>query len=292
MPYPDPRDHSLNPQATPSKRQFGNRGKISRRPNASSGGAFRDQEDASFEERMQRRDAIIRSYNEQDASRARNARLDIRSRQPVGRNSDYYNSDFASREMRASQNRQEMQNRQNLRAQRFSDMSSNRHFDAKNLDSALSFESSERRDYHERQRAARDRRSQSPGMQGNRKLIDARGSVDSRAFNELDELVNYSINETDKPDPLVDVSNPKAKWKSHSGNEVPQMPRNPLASSLQRGSRRNLASLSDTISGKDSYGSPMNGGILNSYFNLPPFIKIAIPVVLVLAVVLVVILFF
>ncbi len=122
----------------------------------------------------------------------------------------------------------------------------------------------------------------------NREIIDARGSIDSRAFHELDELVGYSIDDADKPDPLVDSSDSKSRWRSHDGKFPDVNPKRRFHVNLRGSSNRrnNLTSLSDTISGKESYST---GG--NAFSNIPLFVKIAVPVIVILLIVLLVILF-
>ena len=76
---------------------------------------------------------------------------------------------------------------------------------------------------------------------------------------------------------MIDTSNPKAKWYSHSGD----------GASRGRVSRRtDLGSLSDAISGRANYGRA------NAFASLPPFVKVAIPVLAILIIVLVAIVFF
>ena len=248
------------------------------------------------------RDSIVRSYSEQAAARARNARMASQK--------TYH--DYQVNSMREQQRRQR---REAIRAQNASSAQSDA---SKATDGAeASFErtarggiaeprstqrqhmgrairpltSEESRQYarqskesYERERASRDALSDRRIMRSpNREVIDARGSVDSRAFNELDELVGYSIDDRDRPAPFVDSASSGPRWKSHAGQgfdgtrDRSAAPARPSA----HASRINLSSLSDTISGRDSYGNPKSG-----FAGLPFLVKAVIPVIIILIVIL------
>ncbi len=276
----------------PGNRYGGNRGVITERPS---------------------RDRIVKSYSDEAAARARNARMESQK--------TYHDYQVSS-----SRERQRQARRQQINAQLPYDRNEDgaipsqyqassapsrtrSGFDPANMPPTvrttqrdhmgraikpLTSEESRVRtrqsqEYYENQRATRDVLSQNRAMRTpNRQVIDARGSVDSRAFNEFDELVGYSIDDQDKPQPFVDSSNSKSRWRSHAGQgfdgtrERIDAPKRPHV----RNSRVNLTSLSDTISGKDSYGNPRNG-----IAGLPFFVKVAVPVIVILIIILFVILF-
>lgn len=258
------------------QRSFGNRGQITSRPS---------------------RESIVSAYAAQDAARARNARM--RSQETA---KSYNENSLRLKErenqrrileaQRAEEERLEAQRRQarrEMEAANARTTSGIHEQEAHGIHRAhrvarplTSQESRTRtqvsREGYEREREVRDALSAARGARTtNREVIDGRGSIDSRAFNERNQLVSYSVEESDKPDPMIDTSNPKAKWHSHSGD----------GASRGRVSRRtDLGSLSDAISGRANYGRA------NAFASLPPFVKVAIPVLAVLIIVLVAIVFF
>lgn len=255
---------------------FGNRGQITSRPS---------------------RETIISSYAAQDAARARNARMHS---QEAARN---YNENSLRLKERESQRRileaqraeSERMGAQRRQAQREMDAANARTYSsiheqeaheitrAHKIARPLSSQESRNRtqmsrDAYEREREMRDALSvRRNARTTNREVIDGRGSIDSRAFNEQNRMVGYSVSEEDKPAPAVDASNPKAKWRSHAGQ------------GFGNGARRrvDLGTLSDSISGSANYGKGPR-----TFSSLPPFVRIAIPVLVVLLIVLIVIVFF
>lgn len=78
---------------------------------------------------------------------------------------------------------------------------------------------------YEFERASRDALSGSTyGRRGEREIIDARGSIDSRAFSERDQLIGYSIDEDDKPEPAIDASLTQTRWHSRAGQGFDNVP--------------------------------------------------------------------
>lgn len=81
------------------------------------------------------------------------------------------------------------------------------------------------REMYEFERASRDALGGGRyGRREAREVIDARGSIDSRAFNERDQLVGYSISDEDKPEPLVDASLTQTRWHSRAGQGFEGVP--------------------------------------------------------------------
>lgn len=71
---------------------------------------------------------------------------------------------------------------------------------------------------YEYQRATRDPLMRAQyGRGGNREVIDGRGSIDSRAFNEHQVLVGYSIDERDRHDPELSSVDSSLRWHSRAG---------------------------------------------------------------------------
>ena len=71
---------------------------------------------------------------------------------------------------------------------------------------------------YEYQRSTRDPLMRAQyGRGGNREVIDGRGSIDSRAFNEHQMLVGYTIDDRDKHDPEVSSVESGLRWQSRAG---------------------------------------------------------------------------
>lgn len=81
------------------------------------------------------------------------------------------------------------------------------------------------KEMHEFERASRDALSSAHvGRSANREVIDARGSIDSRAFHERDQIMGYSIEEQDKPEPAIDASLHQTRWHSRAGQGFDSVP--------------------------------------------------------------------
>lgn len=212
--------------------------------------------DNSQERPRRSRESLVRAYDAQGAARARNARL--QSQEAI--------REFQAREARMRA--RNAQGRQPMTAQESHDRTQ------------MS------REAYERARARRDVNSQvRQSRTSNRELIDGRGSIDSRAFNEKNELVGYSIDNRDKPEPLIDASSTKGKWHSRAGQGANAVTSDqPMRRGFAR--REDLGSLSDTISGRSEYSS--NTGIAS----IPLIVKVLVVLIVVLLIVLVKILFF
>lgn len=282
-------DNQDDQQANKDSRSRGRRGTITSRPS---------------------RESIIQSYNAQDAARARNARMYLQE------TSQEHQARAERAKQRAHQRESLDYRRQEEEALRAAQRKAQREQDAANARSDAnvharraggigntrvrmplsSQESHEQtklsREAYERERANRDVLSRErQNRTSNREIIDARGSIDSRAFNEKSELVGYSIDGRDKPRPAIDASNPKTKWHSHAGQGFGNAPDAGASGGIPFPSRRNrktdLGALSDTISGRSNYTSG-KGGLAGTPF----FIKALIVLIVVLLGVLIWLLFF
>ena len=136
------------------------------------------------------------------------------------------------------------------------------------------------RELYERARADRSTDISSIGKRGrNREVIDGRGSIDSRAFNERNELVGYTINASDQHEPMLDLPATRSKWGSTSNRDS--------GSGGMRASRnQDLRRLSDTISGRSDFQGNQSGPAV------PASIKILGAIIIVLLVILILILIF
>ena len=143
---------------------------------------------------------------------------------------------------------------------------------------------------YERARASRDalsetRRTRTP----NREVIDGRGSIDSRAFNETHELVGYSIDGRDRPKAAVDASFSKTRWHSRAGQGFSDVPDSGAARHAPaRPQRRSEVGFSGGVmSGRANYTAPKTG-----LAGVPLFVKIAVPIIVVLIAVIIYLVFF
>ncbi len=183
-------------------------------------------------------------------------------------------SNDRSRQPRDSRNRSDY-SRESRRDDRAID-SARRRDSGRGHDSGRSFDASRMydsaRDDYEIVKARREARArESAGRNRNRDLIDARGSIDSRAFNENQEIVGYTINKEDAHDPLIET-NSSSRWNSRDAQDARSAPR-----------RRNLDNLGSTVTGRTQYGQKKEG--------LPGVIKFLILLIIVLLIILLVILF-
>lgn len=79
---------------------------------------------------------------------------------------------------------------------------------------------------YEYQRATRDPLMRAQyGRGGNREVIDGRGSIDSRAFNEYQMLVGYTIDEHDRRDPELSSVESSLRWRSRAGQGFEGVPK-------------------------------------------------------------------
>lgn len=255
-------------------------------------------EEQPFNSRYATRERIVRSYAAQSAQRARNARMHSQV------NAENYKESAARAKERAHQReiiearRKEEEallaakraaKREN-EAARARTIANAREHPGRSAVPLSSKESRERtrmsQENYEQARAMRDalscdRQNRSP----NRELIDARGSVDSRAFSENNRLVGYSINKADCPEPYFEDAGGKNKtqWHSTSSSYTNKTGRI-LAGNMGKGSgvskRINTGTAAQT-------NTPMSHLFPKPKRNsLPPFVKVAVPIIIVLAIIL------
>lgn len=237
-------------------------------------------EQQPFNSRYATRERIVRQYAAQDAQRARNARIYSQE------TAEGYKQRAAQAKERAHQRELMDARRREEEAMKAAQRAAQREVDAAYARmcanarehanrSSVPLSSQESRDRarmsqesYERARAMRDALSiEHQNRSPNRELIDARGSVDSRAFSEHDQLIGYSINRADRPDPYVEDGGDKhnTHWHSSGGTD----------------------SASPGLGGKRIYANGNNHLFShNSRNSVPPFVKVAVPVILVLALIL------
>lgn len=240
------------------------------------------------------RESILQSYATQDEMRARDARL--RSQQ-ASRAYTASDADRAARReaLAAQQREQEARRAAQQRpapaatpAQRAGQrrtrvvppLSSQESYDL----TRSSMES------YERARASRDALSEARrGRALNREVIDGRGSIDSRTFNESHQISAYSRDDRDRHDPMIDTMDNRT-WYSRAGQgfatPAEGAPGAPAPVRRPRSSRASDVGFAGVMSGSANYGGAQGGS------GVPLFVKVAVPLIVVLLVVIVCLLVF
>ena len=246
------------------------------------------------------RESILQSYASQDEMRARNARLrSQQAAQSTAASAAQRNADRLARQeaLAAEQREQEA-----YRAQREADRAARRAQRGGTPPTASApatrrtrvvppLSSQESYDMtrssmesYERARASRDALSETRrGRALNREVIDGRGSIDSRTFNESHQISAYSRDERDRHDPMVDTVEARTTWRSRAGQgfdgAVDPAGAHAMPAPLRpRGSRASDVGFSGVMSGRANYSAPASGPLAA----LPTFLKVTIPVIVIL----------
>lgn len=263
-------------QGAPGRAAQGSRGKITTRPS---------------------RESILQSYASQDEMRARNARLrSQQAAQSTAASAAQRDADRAARQeaLAAQQREQEA-----YRAQRDAERAARRGQGAGPQAAPVSrrtrvvppLSSQESYDLtrssmesYERARASRDALSETRrGRALNREVIDGRGSIDSRTFNESHQISSYSRDERDRHDPMLDTVEARTSWRSRAGQGFEaapdaSAPRGGTVVPLRpRGSRASDVGFSGVMSGRANYSAP-SGPLAG----VPTFLKVTIPIIVIL----------
>lgn len=202
------------------------------------------------------RDSILQAYAAEDAQRAQNAR--VRSQNA----SAEYLQNTSRAATRAAQRAELLARQQDQRAferkleqdevlsrQRIAQQQARAQLAERRERAAAplsSQESQERtrtwQENYEYQRATRDPLMRAQyGRGGDREVIDGRGSIDSRAFNEHQILVGYTIDERDRHQPDLDSVDSNLRWHSRAGQGFENAP---------EGSKRRFSGAPTTRGGK------------------------------------------
>lgn len=242
------------------------------------------------------RESILRSYASQDEMRARDARL--RSQQAsraFAASAAQRDADRAARqEALAAQQREQEARRAAQRSQGAVSMrpaAQRRTRVVPPLSSQESYDlTRSSMESYERARASRDALSESRrGRALNREVIDGRGSIDSRTFNESHQISAYSRDDRDRHDPMIDTMDNRT-WHSRAGQGfVTPADGAPAASPAPLRPRSSHASdvgFAGVMSGRANYGG------VQDVSGVPTFLKVAIPVIVVLLVVIILLLVF
>ncbi len=218
------------------------------------------------------RESILQSYATQDEMRARDGReaLAAQQREQEARRAAQQRPAPATPAQRAGQRRTRV----------VPPLSSQESYDL----TRSSMES------YERARASRDALSEARrGRALNREVIDGRGSIDSRTFNESHQISAYSRDDRDRHDPMIDVMDNRT-WHSRAGQgfvaPAEGAPGAPAPARRPRGSSASDVGFAGVMSGRANYGGTQGGS------GVPMFVKIAVPLIVVLLVVIVCLLVF
>lgn len=190
------------------------------------------------------RDGILRSYDAKNATRARNARLEnieaikeFSTRDQQRREREQVKRDLVSSIPSRNVNPETSTFRgrpSGMRRPTRPTSTSDRMHD----------EAMEQRKRVENERLRRDALLH---RSGDRELIDGRGSIDSRALNERNELVGYTIDANDAHEPDVDSIESGTKWVSRNGQDIRSYSDSITSRSDLHGARQGLSSISAPV---------------------------------------------
>ncbi|MCI9208134.1 MAG: hypothetical protein HFJ68_06230 [Adlercreutzia caecimuris] len=270
------------PQADPAggRQPQGSRGKITTRPS---------------------RESILQSYASQDEMRARNARL--RSQQAaqsyVASAAQRDADRMARQEALAAQQREQEAYRAQREAERAARLqgaagpsvsASRRTRVVPPLSSQESYDMTRSSmESYERARASRDALSETRRSRAlNREVIDGRGSIDSRTFNESHQISGYSHDDRDRHDPMIDTVAARTNWRSRAGQGFEAVSDGGVSAPLRsRASRASEVGFSGVMSGRANYSAP--SGPLAA---VPSFLKVTVPIIVVLLAIILFLIFF
>lgn len=270
------------PQADPAggRQPQGSRGKITTRPS---------------------RESILQSYASQDEMRARNARL--RSQQAaqsyVASAAQRDADRMARQEALAAQQREQEAYRAQREAERAARLqgaagpsvsASRRTRVVPPLSSQESYDMTRSSmESYERARASRDALSETRRSRAlNREVIDGRGSIDSRTFNESHQISGYSHDDRDRYDPMIDTVAARTNWRSRAGQGFEAVSDGGVSAPLRsRASRASEVGFSGVMSGRANYSAP--SGPLAA---VPSFLKVTVPIIVVLLAIILFLIFF
>lgn len=235
------------------------------------------------------RESILQSYASQDELRARNARMrSQQAAQSYVASAAQRDADRAARqEALIAQQREQEALRAQREAERIARQQQRQQAAAAQRRARVVPPLSSQESYdltrssmesYERARASRDALSESRrGRAQNREVIDGRGSIDSRTFNESQQISGYSRDERDRPDPMVDTVNSRTSWRSRAGQGFDMAPDTSLMGRARRG----------RSSAPGGYGAQPGAAS-----GLPTFLKVTLPIIAILLLVILFLLFF
>ena len=130
---------------------------------------------------------------------------------------------------------------------------------------------------------------------GNREVIDGRGSIDSRTFNESHQISALSHDDRDRPRAAIDASMTETRWHSRAGQGFDSVPDAGAMGGIPARVRPHgpghrapsgVGFSGGVVSGRGDYAGA-GGGFLAG---VPLFFKVTVPLIVVLLVILIVLL--
>lgn len=115
-------------------------------------------------------------------------------------------------------------------------------------------------EHYERERAVRDPYQPRSARRGERTVIDGRGTIDSRAFNEQDIITNRVVAEEDKHEATLTTTEAKERWRTRKDSFSKNAP---------------------------SIGKVGGNSTFSAFRELPPFFRVVIPVIVILIIIII-----
>lgn len=239
---------------------------------------------APFQPRKMTRDEIVREYDAQNSERARNARLkaqesaqNFRARKEVEKQRASRIAAFDAirkekeevsakkRELDREHDAAEARLEAGRKTQKALDEATYR---TPEVLSSKEYQAKTRKSFeqYERERQARDPYSSKRVSNNNRIVIDARGTIDSRAFDEKQIISRKAIDDRDKHDPFISTTLSTNRWKTKKQQQEV----------ISQGNGKTKSSLN--FSDEDNKGG---------FSSLPQFVKVAIPIIVILIIILI-----
>ena len=166
---------------------------------------------------------------------------------------------------------------------------------AEPLSSQESYDSMRRsRASYERARASRDALDEARRAAGDREVIDGRGSIDSRTFNESHQISSLSHDDRDRPRAAIDASMTQTRWHSRAGQGFDAVPDAGAMGTIPGRVRSNMGAhrpasgvgfSGGVVSGRGDYAGTGSGG--GFFAGIPLFFKVTVPIIIILLAVLV-----
>lgn len=222
------------------------------------------------------RDSIVREYNSEAASYARGARLRANEK-----TESYQQNRARSKERAAARAQYDAMRREEeaIRAEKRAkerDYALSQARESASLEEKTSRSTQKRRvvepmssqeyqektrknfEHYERERAVRDPYQPRNLRSGERTVIDGRGTIDSRAFNEQDIITNRAVAEEDKHEATLTTTTARERWKTHQDSFSKNAP---------------------------SIGQVGQNSTLSAFKELPIFFRVVIPIIVILIII-------
>lgn len=247
--------------------------------NYSSNNAQNAPRDTSVARPKPTRDSIVREYNSEAASYARGARLRANEKAEFYKQSAARSKERAAARAQYEAMRKEEEAIQAEKRARERDYALSQARESASLGEKTTHTSQKRRvveplssqeyqektrknfEHYERERAVRDPYQPRSARKGERTVIDGRGTIDSRAFNEQDIITNRVVAEEDKHEATLTTTDAKERWRTRKDSFSKNAP---------------------------SIGRVGGNTAFSAFRELPPFFRVVIPVIIILIIIVIV----